>query len=236
MCDPDYGDLRAQMSREAGFAERARQAEPWKRPRTFSEAGRAVQREKAAKVRDPHKGAAARVAKTMTANAPKYAEAVRMFDEGAPLVEIGAAVGLHPRTVANALRRAGRDVAAAHAVRAAARVTSPEVAQARRDAVSAAEAGRWAKRAAEYVALGQNWAAIHILAGREGVTAKTLRQGLINHGATVPDGRSDPTSPKGRATKRVYPDRKPCAKCGKPSVARGLCDTHYRRARKAASA
>ena len=84
--------------------ERAKQ-----RPRTYSEAGRASQREKAALVPQDDRLRAARASgdSQLAQNAAKHAEIVRRFQKGEPLKEIAEAVGVSGPTVQRTLRREG---------------------------------------------------------------------------------------------------------------------------------
>lgn len=77
--------------------------------RTYSEAGRAVQRAKAAKQPQANRDRAARISgdKQLAANAAKHAEILRLYADGVPMLEIASAVGVSPPTVSRTLKREG---------------------------------------------------------------------------------------------------------------------------------
>lgn len=239
VCDPDVSRDRADRARERDLAP-LHAARPTRR-REYSEAGKAVQRQKLARLREEvgadelaRIGAAAASRATAERHAEQYAECERLFAEGRDLQSISDAVGLHPKTVGIALRRAGLDTGGVTAQRRRERMQSAEMRAASAAAQRANSEQTWARRAAEYREAGSDWAAIRAIAEREGLAPKSLRAGLVARGVDVPDGRGDHSIPKGRAAGRQYPDRKPCSVpgCDRLSVARLLCDPHYRQERK----
>lgn len=108
ICSPEYAAAKAAALAGKKLPDHA-YGEGQRKRRTLSEAGRESQRAKAAKVSQADRERAARISgdKQMSANAEKYAEAVRLFGEGMPPTEIGKRVGLQPPTVVRALKRAG---------------------------------------------------------------------------------------------------------------------------------
>lgn len=165
------------------------------KPRTFSEAGLIAQRAKLDAARSPEQARAAATAsarRTTEKNAEKYAKAVRLFGQGMLLQDIAIACDMHPRTVRNALRRAGLIQHDARGLRS----RNPEFRRQNELRRRAALAAQREKRCAEarqrierFCELGANWCAVEACANEWGVTRKTAAAYLRKHGAIVPDGR-----------------------------------------------
>lgn len=166
------------------------------KPRTFSEAGLTAQRAKLDSARSPEQARTAGMAsaqRTAERNAEKYAQAIRLFGEGMLLQDIATAVGMHPRYVRNALRRAGLIHGDARGLRS----RNPEFRRQQEESRQAALAAQRERREAEsrqrverFRELGSDWDAVGACAAEWGVTRKTAAGYLRRHGATVPDGRA----------------------------------------------
>lgn len=108
ICAPDHAAARAEALSGKKLPDHA-YGEGQRKRRKLSEAGRAAQRAKAAKVSQADRERAARISgdKQLAANAEKYAEMERLFAQGVPPAQIAEIVGMRPPTVIRALKRAG---------------------------------------------------------------------------------------------------------------------------------
>lgn len=86
-----------------------------------------------------------------------------------------------------------------------------------------------------FESLGDPAEAVEAMAVEYGTSTKSVRARLRRYGVTLPDMRG--RSPKAQEANQKRRGRPECSveKCGRPNAAKGLCDTHYRKARKAKS-
>ncbi len=172
------------------------------------------------------KAAATRVA----ARADLNAEIARLvIDTELTYVEIGRRVGVHPKTVRMAARRAGYvDDGRARYYRSKRGMYTQSL-----RAGHEATRKKFAAQGAELVAAYEAGATIEELAEGGGVTGKSVRVQLKKYGAAIPDGRKDPN----RRRRTNYPTQPPwyCSTpgCDRQGVARKMCGMHYQRYLKA---
>lgn len=199
ICAPEYSQERSRMQQGQRLPDVAYERAKTAR-RTFSEAGKAVQRAKLDAARTPEQAiAAARAsaAKTAERNAGKHAEIVRLFGEGHLFQEIAKAVDMHPKSVREVLRRAGLVTTDGRSVRnrnADFRERNAEHRRLLAEATARKAAEVAAERVARFKALGETWAAVGLLAAEWAVSKRHAAAYLREHGAPVPDGRAVSTT------------------------------------------
>lgn len=160
-------------------------------------------------------------------NLERDSEVIALVESGRPRDEVAEIVGIHSRTVRLILERHGIHVDG-RTSRGARRRGKPM-----HPNVSEGAAARRSKERAEIIAKYENSSKspddILMLAQEYGSSQKSMVARLKKYGLSVPDLRGKTkASIEASAARR---GRKPCIKdsCDRKSVARGMCDMHYRR-------
>lgn len=240
VCSPEYSAKRSEIMKETQTPEIMNRMHAARKggPRHISPGGRRVQSDKLRTYWEGREDAAnmpwgeasraaARTARHQAAQ-PRYDEIVARLKAGQLAKDIQTELGVSQSVVTAARNKAGLgdmrsmpQVRAEHARQT--RTRHPDMIAPRLEKLDEQRE----QRLARWAELGSDWAAIGTLAGEWGVSRKTVASYLRKSGCEISDGRT--SSP---IRYRHPPSTRTCDVCGGPHLAKGLCEKHYRAAKR----